>query len=58
MGVGATWRGAPGASDRTAWFLSEILIAAIENCSSSGWREHGDIMGLNVDSLWGDVDIT
>ena len=35
-----------------------FLIAAIENCSSSGWREHGEIMGLNVDSMWGDVDIT
>ena len=38
----------PGASDRTAWFLSAILIAVIENCSSSD----GDIMGLNVDSMW------
>ena len=52
------WRGATGASDRTAWFLAAILIAAIENCSSSGWRKHGKIMWLNVDSMWGDVDIT
>ena len=28
------WRGAPGAVDRTAWFLAAILIAAIENCSA------------------------
>jgi hypothetical protein len=52
------WRGAPGAVDRTAWFLAAILIAAIENCSGSGWREHGEIMCLNVDSIWGDVGIT
>jgi hypothetical protein len=51
-------RGAPGASDKTAWFLAAILIAAIENCSSSGWKEHGKIMGLNVDSMWLDVNIT
>ena len=29
-----------------------------ENCGSSGWREHGKIMWLNVDSMWGDVNIT
>jgi hypothetical protein len=52
------WRGAPGAVDRTARFLSVILIAAIENCSDSGWREHGKIMWLNVDSMWGDINIT
>ena len=52
------WRGAPGAVDRTAWFLAVILIAAIENCSGSSWREHGKIMWLNVDSMWGDVGIT
>ena len=50
--------GAPGAVDRTAWFLAAILIAAIENCSGSGWREHGEIMCLNVDSVWGNVGIT
>jgi hypothetical protein len=37
------WRGAPVAIDRTL-FLAAILIAAIENCSGSGWREHGKIM--------------
>ncbi len=52
------WRDAPVAIDRTALFLATILIAAIENCSSSGWREHGEIMWLNVDSMWGDVGIT
>ena len=52
------WRGAPVAIDRTALFLATILIAAIENYGSSGWREHGEIMWLNVDSMWGDVDIT
>ena len=40
------WRGAPGAVDRTARFLAVILIAAIENCSGSGWREHGKLCGL------------
>jgi hypothetical protein len=35
------WRGAPVAIDRTALFLDTILIAAIDNCSGSGWREHG-----------------
>jgi hypothetical protein len=38
------WRGAPVAIDRTALFLAAILIVAIENCSGSGWREHGKIM--------------
>jgi hypothetical protein len=39
------WRGAPVAIDGTAlFFLAAILIAAIENCGSSGWREHGEIM--------------
>jgi hypothetical protein len=38
------WRGAPVAIDRTALVLATILIAAIENCSGSGWREHGEIM--------------
>jgi hypothetical protein len=38
------WRGATVAIDRTALFLAAILIAAIENCSGSGWREHGKIM--------------
>jgi hypothetical protein len=52
------WRGAPVAIDRTASFLATILIAAIENCGGSGWREHVEIMWLNVDSMWGDVDIT
>jgi hypothetical protein len=52
------WRGVPGASDRTALFFAAILIAAIENCGGSGWREHGKIMWLNVDSIWGYVDIT
>ena len=51
------WRGAPGAIDRTALFLASILIAAIENCGRSGWREHGTIMWLSVDSMWGDVDV-
>jgi len=51
-------RGAPGAVDRTARFLALILIAAIENRSGSGWREHSKIMWLNVDSMWGDIDIT
>jgi hypothetical protein len=51
------WRGVPVAIDGTALFLAAILIAAIENCSGSGWREHGEIMWLNVDSMWGDVDI-
>ncbi len=46
------WRGAPVAIDRTALFLATILIAAIENCSSSGWREHGEIMWLYVVSMW------
>jgi hypothetical protein len=52
------WRGAPVAIDGTAWFLAAVLIAAIENCSGSGWREHGKIMWLNVDSMWGNVNIT
>jgi hypothetical protein len=52
------WRGAPVAIDRTALFYATILIAAIENCSGSGWREHGKIMWLNVDSMWCDVGIT
>ena len=52
------WRGAPGAVDITALFLTTILIAAIENCSGSSLREHGEIMWLNVNSMWGDVDIT
>ena len=53
------WRGAPVAIDRTALVLaSTILIAAIENCSGSGWREHGKIMWLNVDSMGGDAGIT
>ena len=52
------WRGVPVAIDRTALFLATILIAAIENCIGSGWREHGKIMWLNVDSMWGDVGIT
>ncbi len=52
------WRIAPVAIDRTALFLAKILIAAIENCSGSGWREHGEIMWLNVDSMWCDVGIT
>ena len=54
------WRGAPVAIDidRTALFLATILIAAIENCSGSGWREHGKIMWLNVDSMWCRVGIT
>jgi len=51
-------RGVPVAIDRTALFLATILIAAIENCGGSGWREHGKIMWLNVNSMWGDVDIT
>jgi hypothetical protein len=48
----------PGAGDRTAWFLAMILIAAIVNCSGSGWREHGEIMWHSVDSMWGDIGIT
>jgi hypothetical protein len=52
------WRGAPVAIDRTALFLAAILIVAIENCSGSGWREHGEIMWLNVDSRSHDVGIT
>ncbi len=44
--------------DGKPWFLATILIAAIENCSGSGWREHGEIMCLNVDSIWGDAGIT
>jgi hypothetical protein len=53
------WRGAPVAIDRTALVLaSTILIAAIENCRGSGWREHGKIMWLNVDSMWCSVGIT
>ncbi len=39
------WRGAP----------------AVYNCSyccGGVWREHGEIMWLNVDSMWGDVGIT
>ena len=52
------WRGAPVAIDRTAlFFLATILLAAIVNCIGSGWGEHGEIMWLNVDSMWGDVDI-
>ena len=39
---------APGAVDG---FLATILIAAIENCSGSGWRDYGTIMWLNVDSM-------
>jgi hypothetical protein len=56
------WRGAPVAIDRTALVLATILdtilIAVIENCSGSGWREHGEIMWLNVDSMWCSVGIT
>ena len=52
-------RGAPDAVNRSAWFLAAILIAGIENCSGSGWREHdGKIMWLNVDSMWCSVGIT
>ena len=52
------WRGAPVDIDRTALFLATILIVAIYNCSGGAWREHGKIMWLNVDSMWGDVGIT
>ena len=52
------WRGAPVAIDRIALFLATIFIAAIYNCSGGAWREHGEIMWLNVDSMWGDVGIT
>ncbi len=50
------WRGA--GIDRTALFLAAILVAETANCSGSCWREHGEIMWLNVDSMWCDVDIT
>jgi len=52
------WRGAPVAIDRT---VATILIVAVyncNNCSGGAWREHGEIMWLNVDSMWGDVGIT
>jgi len=62
MGEGGSmlkpWRGVPVVIDRTALFLATILIVAIYNCSSGAWREHGKIMWLNVDSMWGDVGIT
>jgi len=62
MGEGGSmlkpWRGAPVAIDRTALFLATILIAAIYNCSGGAWREHGKIMWLYVDSMWGEVGIT
>jgi len=65
MGEGGSmmkpWRGAPVAVDRTALFLATILIVAVyncNNCSGGAWREHGEFMWLNVDSMSGDVGIT
>jgi len=62
MGEGGSmlkpWRGAPVAIDRTALLLAMILIAAILNCNGGAWREHGEILWLNVDSMWADFGIT
>ena len=46
------------AGDRTAWFFAVMLIAVTANCSGGAWREHGEIMGCSVDSMWGDIGIT
>jgi hypothetical protein len=53
MGEGSSmlklWRGVP------------VAVVAVYNCnycSGGAWREHGEIMWLNVDSMWGDVGIT
>jgi len=55
MGEGGSmlkpWRGAPVAVDRT---VATILIVAVyncNNCSGGAWREHGEFMWLNVDSM-------
>jgi len=43
------WRCAP---------VADVAVYNCNYCSGGAWREHGKIMWLNDDSMWGDVGIT
>ena len=53
MGEGGSmlkpWRGAP---------IAFVVVYNCSYCCAGVWREHGEIMWLNVDSMGSDVGIT